>query len=68
MMNCQCFENPSFLPAFANFSTVICFQTFKQLLYLLVIFVWEGECKGEEIANAGYLENVASFCESYNLF
>ena len=25
-------------------------------------------CKGEKIANAGYLENVAYFCESYNLF
>ena len=24
-------------------------------------------CKGEKIANAGYLENIANFCESYNL-
>ena len=25
-------------------------------------------CKGEKIANAGYLANIADFCESYNLY
>ena len=25
-------------------------------------------CKNEKIANAGYLENIADFCESYNLY
>ena len=25
-------------------------------------------CKGEKTANAGYLENIADYCESYNLY
>ena len=25
-------------------------------------------CKGEKIVNAGYLENIADFCENYNLY
>ena len=25
-------------------------------------------CKGKKIANAGFLENIADFCESYNLY
>ena len=44
-----------------KYSAVFFFFVFFFVLFLFF-------CKGEKIANAGYLEKKADFCESYNLY
>ena len=40
-------------------------QRMQRNKYSAVIYL---TCKGEKIANAGYLENIADLCKSYNLY
>ena len=47
-----------------NFSVSILINTETQRINIAQLFI----CKGEKVANACYLENIADFYESYNLY